>query len=89
MNNPIPIYLQHVAKRIQQPEGVESKLQLCSTSNNTHFEIWYYGDLLAIEGEVLPFISSSTAKIVAMDPLTAEEILLFDATLHGYNVVVL
>lgn len=87
MNNLIPTYLQHFTTRIQQPEGVESQLQLCSTSNNTQFEIWYYGDLLALEGEVLPFISGSTAKIVAKDPLTAEEILLFDATLHGYNAL--
>lgn len=87
MNNLIPTYLQHFVKRNQQPEGVESQLQLCSTSNNTQFEIWYYGDLLTIEGEVLPFISGSTAKIVAKDPLTAEEILLFDATLHGYNAL--
>ncbi len=55
MNNLIPTYLQHVTKRNQQPEGVESQLQLCSTSNNKQFEIWYYGDLLTIEGEVLPF----------------------------------
>ncbi len=87
MNNLIPTYLQHVTTRIQQPEGAESQLQLCSTSNNTQFEIWYYGDLLALEGEVLPFISGSTAKIVAKDPLTTEEILLFDATLHGYNAL--
>ncbi|WP_336635094.1 hypothetical protein [Lysinibacillus fusiformis] len=87
MNNLIPTYLQHVTTRIQQQEGVESQLQLCSTSNNTQFEIWYYGDLLALEGEVLPFISGSTAKIVAKDPLTAEKILLFDATLHGYNAL--
>lgn len=87
MNNLIPTYLQHFAKRIQQPEGVESQLQLCSSSNNKQFEIWYYGDLLALEGEVLPFISGSTAKIIAKDPLTAEEILLFDATLHGYNAL--
>ena len=83
MNNLIPTYLQHFEKRIQQPEGVETQLQLCSSSNNKQFEIWYYGDLLALEGEVLPFISGSTAKIIAKDPLTAEEILLFDATLHG------
>ncbi|MBI6862704.1 hypothetical protein ACE1MS_13715 [Lysinibacillus sp. fkY74-1] len=87
MNNPIPTYLQYFAKRIQPSEVVESQLQLCSSSNNTQFEIWYYGDLLTLEGEVLPFISGSTAKIIAKDPLSAEEILLFDATLHGYNAL--
>ena len=40
-----------------------------------------------IEGEEMPYITGSTARIVAKDPLSAEEILLFDATLHGYNAL--
>jgi len=84
---PIPTYLQRFSKNIQQPEVVESQLQLRSSTNNKKFDIWYYGDLLSLDGEVLPFISGLTAKIVARDPLTAEEILLFDGTLHGYNAL--
>lgn len=35
----------------------------------------------------MPFITGENAKIVAKDPETTEEILLFDATLHGYNAL--
>ncbi len=84
---PIPTYLQQFAENDQQLDEVESQLQLCSSAGNQQFEIWYYGDLLLIEGEEMPFITGSTAKIVANDPLTAEEILLFDGTMHGYNAL--
>lgn len=87
MNITIPTYLQSYAENVEQLEAVESQLQLCSSTGTKQFEIWYYGDLLTIEGEALPFITGATARIVAKDPLTAEEILLFDATLHGYNAL--
>jgi len=87
MNIPIPTYLQPFAENVQQPNEVESHLQLCSSTGNQQFEIWYYGDMLSLEGEVMPFITGTTAKIVAKDPLTAEEILLFDGTMHGYNAL--
>ena len=87
MINPIPIYLQQFAGNVQIIDDVESQFQLHSSSGNEQFEIWYHGDLLMIEGEEMPYITGSTARIVAKDPLSAEEILLFDATLHGYNAL--
>lgn len=87
MITPIPIYLQPFAENVQFIDGVESQFQLQSSAGNEQFEIWYYGDLLMIEGEEMPYITGSTARIVAKDPLSAEEILLFDATLHGYNAL--
>ncbi|MGE7115068.1 hypothetical protein [Lysinibacillus sp. NPDC047702] len=87
MSIPIPTYLQQFAKNAQQLGDIESQFQLCSSTGNQQFEIWYYGDLLSLEGEVMPFITGSTFKIVAKDPLTAEEILLFDGTMHGYNAL--
>jgi len=87
MSIPIPTYLQQFAENVQQLDEVESQLQLFSSTGNQQFEIWCYGDLLSIEGEVMPYITGSTAKIIAKDPLTAEEILLFDGTLHGYNAL--
>lgn len=87
MINPIPIYLQRFAGNVQFIDDVESQFQLHSRVGNEQFEIWYYGDLLMIEGEEMPFITGSTARIVAKDPLSAEGILLFDATLHGYNAL--
>ncbi len=87
MNIPIPTYLQPFAENVQHLNEVESQLQLSSCTGNQQFEIWYYGDMLSLEGEVMPFITGTTAKIVAKDPLTAEEILLFDGTMHGYNAL--
>ena len=87
MINPIPIYIQQFAGNVQIIDDFESQFQLHSSSGNAQFEIWYYGDLLMIEGEEMPYITGSTARIVAKDPLSAEEILLFDATLHGYNAL--
>lgn len=86
MNISIPTYLQSFTENIQQ-EDVETQFQLRSSTGNRQFEIWFYGDLLTIEDEPLPFITGENAKIVAKDPETTEEILLFDATLHGYNAL--
>ncbi|GEM_PF-3350143 len=46
MNITIPTYLQSYAENVEQLEAVESQLQLCSSTGNKQFEIWYYGDLL-------------------------------------------
>ncbi|WP_312507274.1 hypothetical protein [Lysinibacillus sp.] len=86
MNISIPTYLQSFAENIQQ-EDVETQFQLHSSTGNRQFEIWFYGDLLTIEDEPLPFIAGEHAKIVAKDSETTEEIILFDATLHGYNAL--
>ncbi|WP_155591378.1 hypothetical protein [Lysinibacillus cavernae] len=87
MTIPIPLYLQPFAANVQQLDEVESQIQLRSSTGNVKFDIWYFGNLLPINGETLPFITGSTTKIVAKDPLTTEEILLFDGTIHGYDAL--
>lgn len=87
MHIPIPLYLQPFAEKIEQIDDVISQFQLRSSAGNHHFEIWYAGDLLAIDGEELSFITGATAKIMAKDALTGEEILLFDRTEHGYDAM--
>lgn len=52
------------------------------------FEVWYYGDLLQVNGEKQPYIvdtDTAPKMIVAKDVSTGEEILLFDGTKHGYD----
>ena len=61
---------------------------LRSSTGGERFEIWYYGDLLQVDGT--PYIVGTEqvpSEIVARDADTGEEILLFDGTLHGYNAM--
>lgn len=87
MSIPIPCYLQPFAENVQQLDDIISQFQPHSSTGNHQFTIWYYGDLLKLDGEELPFITGSTAKIMAKDTVTGEEILLFDRTEHGYDAM--
>ena len=61
---------------------------LCSTSGNEWLEVWYYGDLLTINGEPQLYIVPSyfaTELVAARDPESGEEFVVFDGGRHGYD----
>ena len=61
---------------------------LCSTSGNELLEVWYYGDLLTINGEPQLYIVPSyfaPELVTARDPESGEEFVVFDGGRHGYD----
>ena len=87
-----PKYLRkHLAPPTPDIEGkVKIKLpgiqwigQLISSTQNRHFQIKYYGDL--INGETIIDTNKGVQRIVAVDAKSNEEILLFDKMLHGWD----
>ena len=61
---------------------------LCSTSGNEWLEVWYYGDLLTINGEPQLYIVPSyfaPELVIARDPESNEEFIIFDGGRHGYD----
>lgn len=80
----IPFYLAghliNVKKKKDKTTGV-----LVSSTGNVDLEIYYYGELLPI-GK-MPYIGDSEypCLIVAKDPLTDEQFVIFDGAKHGYD----
>ena len=63
-------------------------MTLCSTSGNEWLEVWYYGDLLTINGESQLYIVPSyfaPELVAARDPESGEEFVVFDGGRHGYD----
>lgn len=63
-------------------------MTVCSTDDKELFEIWYYGDLFLVKNENKNYIVNTEQApmlIVAKEPDTEEEIILFDGSKHGYD----
>ena len=61
---------------------------LCCTNGNERLEVWYYGDLLTINGEPQLYIVPSyfaPELVTARDPESGEEFVVFDGGRHGYD----
>ena len=86
MNKKYPTWLTNHVK-----EWAKKRLTtvtLCSTSGNEWLEVWYYGDLLTINGEPQLYIVPSyfaPELVIARDPESKEEFIIFDGGRHGYD----
>lgn len=86
MNEKYPTWLTNHVK-----EWAKKRLTtvtLCSTSGNERLEVWYYGDLLTINGEPQLYIVPSyfaPELVTARDPESGEEFVVFDGGRHGYD----
>jgi len=57
--------------------------QLITSTQNRHFKIQYYGDLM--NNETIIGSDKGVQRLIAIDSSTDEEILLFDKTVHGWE----
>ena len=82
----IPYYLKKHLLKVKEKEDV-TIASLVSSTGNTNLEIYYYGELIEIKR--VPFIidSSMPCLIVAKDPKTDEEFIVFDGARHGYDAM--
>lgn len=82
----IPTHLESFVNNVQINDLTEASLK--SSTGNELLEIWYYGDLFDVIGEDQPYIGNTNEapeKIVAKDPISGEEFLIFDGAKHGYD----
>ncbi len=82
----IPYYLKDHLTKVKEKKDKTTAI-LCSSTGNTNLEIYYYGELVEIKR--IPFIidSSLPCLVVAKDPVSNEEFVVFDGTIHGYDAM--
>lgn len=80
----IPFYLANHLTNIKEKKDKTIGV-LTSSAGNTDLEIYYYGELIQI-GKT-PYIGDGEypCLIVAKDPQTKEEFIVFDGAKHGYD----
>lgn len=82
----IPFYLKNHLVDIEEKKDKTMGV-LISSTGNTDLEIYFYGKLVSIHKT--PYICDGEfpCLIVAKDPLTQEEFVVFDGLKHGYDAM--
>lgn len=80
----IPYYLKNHLIDIKETRDKTTAI-LSSAAGNTNLEIFFYGELINIKRT--PFITDGEFPciIVAKDPVSGEEFVVFDGMKHGYD----
>ena len=79
----IPYYLKNHLINIKEKKDKTIAL-LVSSTGNTNLDIYYYGELIKLKRTPFIIDSSMPLLIVAKDPITNEEFVVFDGAKHGY-----
>ena len=82
----IPFYLENHLINIKEKKDKTTAI-LISSTGNTELEIYYYGELVQIRK--VPYIVDGKypCLIVAKDPISGEEFVVFDGAKHGYDAM--
>lgn len=82
----IPFYLKNHLTDTKEKKDKTTGV-LTSSTGNTDLEIYFYGELVTIHRT--PYICDGEfpCLIVAKDPLTQEEFVVFDGLKHGYDAM--
>lgn len=87
---PGPEHLEDVTIHIEDAKKLrpnEWRRQLKTSAGHTQFQIRYYGQLHQAHNNLVVATDFAPLLIMAVDVLTAQEILLFDGCKHGYNAI--
>lgn len=82
----IPYYLKNHLIRIKEKKNKTIAI-LSSSTKNTNLEIYYYGELIEIKKTPFIIDSNLPCLILAKDPITNEEFIIFDGAVHGYDAM--
>lgn len=82
----IPFYLKKHLNDIKEKKNKTTGV-LMSSTGNTDLDIYFYGELVSIHKT--PYICDGEfpCLIIAKDPLTQEEFVVFDGVKHGYDAM--
>ncbi len=82
----VPTWLEgHIKERTQKRLPT---VTLCSSTGSELLEVWYYGNLLTLNGEPQRYIvpgDFAPELVAARDPESGEEFVIFDGGRHGYD----
>ncbi|GAA0892745.1 hypothetical protein GCM10009122_24240 [Fulvivirga kasyanovii] len=85
-----PTFLDGLTEQIIAPEnllGHEWRRKLKTTSGHTKFRIKYFGQLHPEYQNLIVGTSDAPSLVVAVEPNSGQEILIFDGCIHGYNAM--
>lgn len=85
-----PTYLEGLTIHIENPKNLqpfEWRRKLKSLSGETKFKIKYYGKLHNKYPSLIVQTDFAPALVLAFEPETGQEIVLFDGYRHGYNAM--
>ncbi len=82
----VPFYLRNHLIETKEKKDKTTAV-LISSAGNTDLEIYYYGELVSIGKIPYIFDGEFPCLIVAKDPLTQEEFVVFDGFKHGYDAM--
>lgn len=82
----IPYYLIDHLIEVKEEENTTTGV-LVSSARNTNLEIYFYGDLIPINGRDYICDGEFPCLIVAKDPVSQEEFVVFDGSKHGYDAM--
>lgn len=86
MTQKYPSWLEGHVKEYTEKEL--TTVTLCSDAGNDLLEVWYYGNLFMVKGELQQYIvdgDEAPGMVVARDPESGEEFIIFDGGKHGYD----
>ena len=82
-----PVYFDKITEHITNPENLgnhEWLRKLKTGTGGTKFKIKYYGDRM---GSLVVATDFAPQKIIAIDAITGEELIIFDGCTIGYNAL--
>ncbi|MBT1696666.1 hypothetical protein KK083_07265 [Fulvivirgaceae bacterium PWU4] len=85
-----PTYLDGFTEQISEPEDLQKhewRRKLRTASGQTKFRIRYFGQLHTHHRNLIVGTEEAPSLVVAVDPASAQEIILFDGCKHGYNAM--
>jgi hypothetical protein len=85
-----PTFLENYTVQIQNPKDLHShewRRRLITPSGQTKFQIKFYGKIHEEYKNLIVSTDFAPLLIFAVDPITGQEILMFDGCKHGYNAL--
>lgn len=85
-----PTFLDGLTEQINEPKDLQKhewRRRLKAASGQTKFKIKYFGQLHAEYQNLIVGIEGTPALVVAVEPVSGQEILIFDGCKHGYNAM--
>jgi len=85
-----PTFLDGLTEQINHPENLQKhewRRRLKTASGQKKFKIKYFGQLHADYQNLIVGIDDTPVLVVAVEPVSGQEILLFDGCRHGYNAM--
>ncbi|MBQ8638521.1 MAG: hypothetical protein IJ468_05075 [Lachnospiraceae bacterium] len=83
----IPTHLDGFVKEYAIRKHHFRRMTICSSSGTDQLELWYVGEVKEGKEPWIIGTENQPVRIMAKDPVSGEEILIFDGARHGYEAM--